>query len=1129
MKNISFFVLCLLLAVAGSIPSTTQTFRTTSSYIVDVAERRLSNGLVQPPRRFVVERPAPGTYVPGAIIIRTKQSHGTLKGDRVLGTSLANVDLASVNVRDISMTAASSSTSLRSLDARITGLDRTYTVRFEQGHDEIELCKTLMNNPDVDFAVPVYIHNLFYTPNDPQFANQGFLNTIRAPQAWDITKGSADVVVAIIDSGTDWQHEDLADAIWINTKEIPNNGIDDDNNGYIDDVRGWDFVGNVTQQQAMQQAFRPDNDPRVPGTNLDGIRAHGTTVAGNAIARTNNGKGIAGVGHDCKILAIKCGSDVSGVSGIYRGYEGIIYAADMGADIINCSWGGPGADPAAQSVIDYALSKGCLVVAAAGNDAQPFENYPQAPATLTGVMSVGSSSNNDRVSSFTNHGWQNVLYAPGENPLSTYPGNQYRGQTGTSFSSPVASGVAALVKSLHPDWTPFQIMMQMRMTVDGLQGVSATDRGRYFGRVNAEKAVKFNRSLTSGDRIPGLYYQSHTITSGQQTIASFEPADLTVTIANALADAPTATVNIAVLDNNVELMTGSSVALSNITQAASKTFPMRVRLLPAYPWYQASILVRLTILSGTSVNIAHFEIPTQRPTTNSYTGSGLPASWLASFTHLDFSSTSNVMWAAARSNQGPIGIIGSQSGGGSLIVYPFNVTALEAMASDRAVIGGISQGRATTSRIVPGQSNWTNTDVSSFLSTVDGLHSYDNTNIVVVGTGVGGRLGFGRSTNGGQTWQSVTTTPTLTTSDVVVNKGVFFLGDRVWAVTASGRICRSSNRGQTWSISNLNVSGSVVLSMAFRDSLNGVILYRTGSGASTAYRIASSTNSGASWQSNVFDVTTLRITPITVSSSGGHHVLVGNLGEVYGSDDNGTTWQPILSKPAGTVSTALAAVAEGSTSVLLGGTEFGVLTYRYSGPNGTRILSAPTTVVDFGTLNAGQNRQRFVRFENIGTSDVSVTSVTFINEGGQPDPNFEVSATLGPIVSVGTSDQLGIRFRAPSTPGTYTATAVIVVDGTPNEFRIPLVALVDGPSSVEDLTQTARLAPNPVSDELTITFLDSRNRDIHIIDGTGRHLLSMTSESPVVRLSTSDLSQGHYTILVREGLTTSSARFVVVR
>ena len=1129
MKNHYLVVLCALLVVAGTIPSATQTIRTTSSYVVDLPERRLSNGLIQPPRRFVVERPAPGTIVPGAIIVRTKQSHGALKGDRVLGTSLANVDLAAVNVRDISMTASASATTLRSLDARITGLDRTYTVRFEEGHDEFELCRTLMNNPDVDFAIPVYIHKLFYTPNDPQFASQGFLNVIRAPQAWDITKGSADVVVAIIDSGTDWQHEDLAESIWINTKEVPNNGIDDDNNGYIDDIRGWDFVGNVTQQQAMQQAFRPDNDPRVSGTNLDGVRAHGTTVAGNAIARTNNGKGIAGVGHDCKILAVKCGSDVGGVSGIYRGYEGIIYAADMGADIINCSWGGPGADPAAQSVIDYALSKGSMVIAAAGNDGQPFENYPQAPATLSGVMSVGSSSNNDRVSSFTNHGWQNVLYAPGENPLSTYPGNQYRGQTGTSFSSPVASGVAALVKSLHPDWTPFQIMMQMRMTVDGLQGVSASERGRYFGRVNAEKAVKFNRSFTSGDRVPGLYYQSHTIVSGQQTITTLEPADLTVTIANALADAPTATVNIAVLDNNVELMSESSVSMSNVTQAASKTFPMRIRLLPTYPWYQASILVRLTILSGTSVNIAHFEVPTQRTTTNSYSGSSLPADWLATFTHVDFSTSSNVLWAAARSNQGPIGLVGSQSGGGSLIIYPYNITALEAMASDRAIVGGITQGRATTSRTVPGQSNWANTDVSSFLTSVDGIHSYDNTNIVVVGTGVGGRLGCGRSNNGGQTWQSVSSTPTLTTSDVIVNKGVAFLGDRIWAVSASGRVCRSSNRGQSWSVSNLNVSGSVVLSMAFRDSVNGVILYRTGSGASTAYRIASSSNSGASWQANVFDVSTLRITPVTVSSPGGHHVIIGSRGEVYGSDDNGSSWQPILSKPAGTVSTALAVIAEGESAVLLGGTEFGVLSYRYSGPNGTRILSAPTEEIDFGVMNIGQNRQRFVRFENLGTSDVSVTSVAFLDENNQPVPHFEVSATLGPVIGVGTSDQLGVRFRAPSTPGTYRATAVVIVDGTPSEFRIPLVAKVDDPSSVIDLTQTARLAPNPVTDVLVITFADSRSRDIHIIDGTGRRLLTMTSESQTVRLATSDLAPGHYTVLVRDGSSTASARIVVVR
>jgi len=1033
-----------------------------------------------------------------------------------------------VNVRDISMTMSASTTSLRSLDARITGLDRTYTVQFEEGHDEFELCRTLMNNPDVDFAVPVLVHNVFYQPNDPRFTDQHFLTTIRAPQAWDITKGSKDVVIAIIDTGTDWMHEDLADAIWINTKEIPNNGIDDDANGFIDDVRGWDFVGSALQSQADKGTFFPDNDTRMVHDVTDPIRSHGTHVAGIVAAQTNNGKGIAGVGHDCRILPIKCGTDVPHVPNIYRGYEAIVYAADMGADIINCSWGFRGLDPAGQSAVDYALSKGCLVIAAAGNQSLSLEDHPASPAALDGVMSVGSSARDDSVSSFTNHGWRNSLYAPGEFVVSTKPGNRYDGQSGTSMSCPVTSGVAALIKSLHPDWTPLQLMLQMRMTVDELQGVDSSERHRYFGRINAEKAVAFNRTWTSLNAVPGIVYQSHSLSTGGIAITSTGLVTANITMINYLADAQSSTVTIEVLDDQVDLISESEVTLPAIRNNQTTLLPLRISLAPSYPWYQATILIRLTIRTGNALNILHIEIPTSIASDNIFSRTATHYDPSVKFHLLDVSRDSNIVFAMPGPRHSANGYMGTPDSGRNMptILRPM---AIEVISPKHFFVGGYRDNNLVTAHVSPSTTDWSIVHVTDFLSTIDAIHAFDTNNVLIIGNGVGGRLGVGQSTDGADSWRSINTGIEIDSPDAVVSKAVVVVGNNVWVGTTSGRIFRSTNRGQTWTQADMRLSGEALLCLEFRDRNNGLALYRSDTGESAIYRLATTLDGGETWILDVFPVNSLRITPISISSPGGHFVLFGSRGEAYGSDDNGSSWQPIYSRPAGETVSGISRSIGGETMLILGGNALNVLRYKYVGPNGTRILTASEQSLDFGTVVVDYTSDRSVEFTNVGTSDVVVSSVDFLNENNEPVPHFEMVTSLPPVIRAGTSNQLRIRFQAPLTIGTYRATAVIVVDGTPSEFHIPLIARVDDPSSVADLTQTAHLAPNPVTDAITITFTDSRNRDIHIIDGTGRHLLSVTSESPVVRLSTSDLSPGQYTILVRDGLTTSSARIVVIR
>ncbi len=278
----------------------------------------------------------------------------------------------------------------------------------------------------------------FTSPNDPQFSAQSGLKRMFMQDAWDISTGSQEVIVAVSDSGVDIDHPDLANQIWTNAGEIPGNGIDDDNNGYIDDVSGWNFFNN-------------SNNPRDDN-------GHGTHVAGIIGAKGDNGVGITGVNWNVRIMPVKF-LNANGSGTTSGGVESIRYAANHGAKVINLSWGGVDESNALRDIILYANSKGALVVAAAGNDRQDNEWHQQYPANfdISGLISVASSQSNGVLSSFSNLGNFLVdLAAPGSEILSTVP-NSYTRYSGTSMASPMVAGVAALMLSVEPQLSVIEL------------------------------------------------------------------------------------------------------------------------------------------------------------------------------------------------------------------------------------------------------------------------------------------------------------------------------------------------------------------------------------------------------------------------------------------------------------------------------------------------------------------------------------------------------------------------------------------------------------------------------------------------------------------------------------------------
>ncbi|MDI6644007.1 MAG: S8 family serine peptidase [Methanobacteriaceae archaeon] len=331
------------------------------------------------------------------------------------------------------------------------------------------------------YAEPNNAYQISLIPNDPGFNNQwGLYNNgqivyglwgtagsdINAINAWDITTGSSNVIIAVLDTGIDLNHVDLRGNLWINRGEILNDGIDNDGNGYIDDYYGWDFYNN-------------DNDP-------SDDNGHGTGVAGVIAAFGNNSRGITGVMWNAQIMALKF-LDKNGYGTDEDALRAILYANKMGAHIINNSWNGGNYS----KVLKDAISKSnALIVCAAGNNGMNNDIFPDYPASYTSsnIISVAATDMEDYITYFSNYGISSVdVAAPGINIYTTRPGNRYGYFTGTSMSAAFVSGLAGLIKSLRPDLTNIQIKNTIMNNVD----VKSSLIGKILtgGRINAYKSL----------------------------------------------------------------------------------------------------------------------------------------------------------------------------------------------------------------------------------------------------------------------------------------------------------------------------------------------------------------------------------------------------------------------------------------------------------------------------------------------------------------------------------------------------------------------------------------------------------------------------------------------------------------
>lgn len=414
-------------------------------------------------------------------------------------------------------------------------LSRIYHMQIPDSESLENTINKLYHTGLVEYAVPWYIPQTLYIPDDPFIESQYYLEKIKAFEAWGIEKGDTNIVIAITDTGIDRFHPDLIHSIAYNYDD-PINGEDSDNDGYVDNFYGWDFGEN-------------NNDPQY------NANAHGVHVSGIAGASTDNGTGMAGVGFRSRLLPVKI-SNADGT--LVRTYEGIVYAADQGAQVINCSWGGPIAPGQfGQDIINYAvLNQDAVVVAAAGNNNNQLRFFP---ASYTNAISVAATNSSDHKWSGSSYGKLVDLSAPGANIFSTWPNGNYISSSGTSMAAPVVSGAAALLRARFPSYNALQIAAQLKVTTDLIDTIPANEP--YAGLLGSGR-LNMYRALTETYhpymmfkqlQHPKEYYQLFTPGNTYELAAEF--LNLLATANNVTAVLSTQSEHIQIIQNQIFLGT----------------------------------------------------------------------------------------------------------------------------------------------------------------------------------------------------------------------------------------------------------------------------------------------------------------------------------------------------------------------------------------------------------------------------------------------------------------------------------------------------------------------------------------------------------------------------------------------
>ena len=755
-------------------------------------------------------------------------------------------------------------------------LHRIFKIEFDAKEKVEDLINELKQSPEIEYAEKAPYFHISFSPNDPNYAtaaNRWHLDKINATTAWDISQGSSTIKIAVIDNAIDINHPEITPKL-----------------------------------AAAIDLGDGDNDPTPPAVST--IWSHGTHTSGLACGATNNGVGTASIGFDCSLMAIKAGKDADGGQGVSAMFEGITWAADNGADVISMSFGGPSFFQTMQMIIDYAYNKGCVLVAAAGNNGNGDEdpnniNYIGYPAACNHVISVGATNGNDVAASFSEYGdWIDVMapggyqngeiyilgfYLPnGPAVYSLAANNSYTNMQGTSMACPIAAGLCGLMLSVDPALTPEKVEQYLKATCFNIESLqNAAHQGNVgAGRIDAFAALNMVTdslsSITADFTCSGNY-----INVG----GSVDFTDLsTGTAVSWNWDFPGGTPSSSV-DQNPQ----------NIVYNAPGT-------------YSATLTVSDGTNNSTETKTSYINV--QVPANSAWIeqASGFASMYRGAY-QISIVSDS-VVWATAidGTNGAPVNEFTRTINAGNLWVpgtitpgtglAPANISAItdqKAWIAMYPTSGAGGQVYYTND----GGSSWTNQNNGSMFvngaSFLNVVHFFNENEGFCMGDPINNEFEVYTTNDGGVTWNVVAAAnlPDAQSGEMGWT-GVYDAFNNVaWFGTNKGRIFKSSDKGQTWEV--LTPGLTDVQKITFNNENNGItqqIVYNTGTGAITTLTMKVTHDGGTTWTTVTPGTGMGKSDICAVPNLPGKYYSVGTNGAASGSAlynssyslDYGNTW-----------------------------------------------------------------------------------------------------------------------------------------------------------------------------------------------------------------------------------------------
>ncbi|MCD6366004.1 MAG: S8 family serine peptidase, partial [Bacteroidales bacterium] len=687
-----------------------------------------------------------------------------------------------------------------------------YALKFNNYNEVKNLIRDLGNLPEIEYAEKAPLYHINLVPNDVEYGSSThhnwFLSVINAEQAWNIEQGNSNIKVAIVDNGIYVGHPDLQNKI----------------------VAQYDVADN-------------DNDPTPPTQDTEW--SHGTHTSGLVGAETNNSIGIASIGFGVSLMAVKVAENSSDGSGVTYGYEGITWAADNGADVINLSWGGPGYYQTGQNIMNYAYNKGCVIVASAGNDGNTTISYP---AAYNHVISVASTDYNDSKSYFSQYGSTIDVCAPGGFDGSwysiystVYTSSQYDYMQGTSMSSPVCAGLCGLMLSHDPSLTPEKLETILKATCDNIDAQNSSYIGQIgAGRINAYAALNAVEDTLNANSI----------------IADFEASSVTIPVSSSV--------------NFTDLSSGTPTSWSWIFEGGTPSTSTQQNPTNIVYNNPGSFQVTLTISDGTNSNI---EIKTNFIVVNPL----VSGAWMPQATGFTTPSRGinyisivdpDIVWANAYDGSGTGADIweftkttdgGSTWTPGTYAAVPSNyvVSTISAISDQKAWIAmydkNASSGYGGIFATADGGTTWneqttaTYNDPASFPNIV---YFWDANNGFCQGDPTSSYFEIYTTTNGGTNWVRTpqANIPVPLSGEYGYTDLYDTYGNTVWFGTNKGRVFKSTDKGLNWTVST--TGSTEVSTLGFHNDSIGImtyVVYNQTSGTITSFEMRRSVDGGATW------------------------------------------------------------------------------------------------------------------------------------------------------------------------------------------------------------------------------------------------------------------------------------------